>query len=29
MARKEAYADAFADVLQQAGIKAYGQSRMD
>jgi hypothetical protein len=29
MTRKEAYADAFAKVLQDAGINAYAQSRMD
>jgi hypothetical protein len=29
MARKEAYADAFARVLSDAGIKAYSMSRMD
>ena len=29
MQRKEAYADAFADVLRQFGIKAYSGSRMD
>ena len=29
MARKEAYARAFADVLNTAGIKAYAGSRMD
>ncbi len=29
MQRKEAYAYAYADVLQDAGVKAYGQSRMD
>jgi hypothetical protein len=29
MTRKEAYARAFADVLQRAGIKAYANSRLD
>jgi hypothetical protein len=29
MQRKEAFAYAFADVLNKAGIKAYAQSRMD
>jgi hypothetical protein len=29
MARKEAYANAFAEVLKAAGIKAYSGSRMD
>ena len=29
MEKKEAYADAFADVLQAEGIRAYAQSRMD
>lgn len=29
MARKEAYADAFADVLKKHGIKAVSMSRMD
>lgn len=29
MARKEAYADAFAKVLREAGIEAYSRSRMD
>lgn len=29
MARKEAHAEAFAEVLREAGIKAYGRSRMD
>jgi hypothetical protein len=29
MTRKEAYADAFAMVLREAGIKAYSRSRMD
>ena len=29
LTRKEAYAHAFAEVLQRAGIKAYAQSRID
>jgi len=29
MAKKEAYAYAFAEVLRAAGIRAYGESRMD
>jgi hypothetical protein len=29
LTRKEAYADAFAKVLREAGIRAYGESRMD
>lgn len=29
MVRKEAYANAFAKVLRDAGINAYGDSRMD
>ena len=29
MERKEAYAEAYAKVLQEAGIKAYADSRMD
>lgn len=29
MQKKEVYADAFAKVLVEKGIKAYGQSRMD
>jgi hypothetical protein len=29
MTRKEAFANAFAEVLQGEGIKAYGRSRMD
>jgi hypothetical protein len=29
MTLKEAYADAFAKVLREAGIRAYGESRMD
>lgn len=29
MQRKEAYASAYADVLRNAGIQAYSQSRMD
>ena len=29
MTRKEAYAEAFAEVIRATGIKAYAQSRMD
>jgi hypothetical protein len=29
MQRKRAHADAFAQVLRDAGIQAYAQSRMD
>jgi hypothetical protein len=29
MERKEAYAYAMAEVLQKAGLRAYGGSRMD